>query len=430
MPGQLLIPFVLTFRLWWRYWPQLMALVLAGLLAHHALLWLAVQAGFADRLAGLAMLTLVVLAQLVVTILMFQLLLPALPALQAAQAQARGDSASAPFPGAPTRLASALTVALLPFFAYYAAWGFLGDTVRQYSRLALDLDPFGTQGRILDALDSRWLLLSVAISWLVRKAAKRMQTRSANAFWQILVVVCETNWILVGLYVISRWKDDAFAWIGSRAIWGHLESFWAALTSPVSSAWSATMVPVEATPASPGATLVGLFFYALLPVIWLVMCALIYGYDLRNHRELVQPSRRLARVGERYQAIPKFLRDVIDHFAGGYRSRYVPLANSVRLTMSAGFLLLVTLIVGYRLIDWGSAWLWMGTARLIGPHDVETWRVLSHGLTLLAGSPFRDSSTGILVEPVRICFLAAILETVFSLRLLRSQTQVTRTLDA
>jgi transposase InsO family protein len=27
--------------------------------------------------------------------------------------------------------------AILPFFAYYAAWGFLGDTVREYSRLAL-----------------------------------------------------------------------------------------------------------------------------------------------------------------------------------------------------------------------------------------------------------------------------------------------------
>ncbi|CAN7411269.1 hypothetical protein [Mesorhizobium sp. LjNodule214] len=53
--------------------------------------------------------------------------------------------------------------------------------------------------------------------------------------------------------------------------------------------------------------------------------------------------------------------------------------------------------------------------RLIGPHDLDTWQVLSEGVSLLFGSPFQDSSTGILVEPLRICFLAAILETTFAL---------------
>src|SRR3546814_2676259 len=63
-------PFVLTFRLWGRFWPQLMALVLAGVLAHDVLLLLAVRTGFANHLAGLAVLTLVALAQLVVTVTM------------------------------------------------------------------------------------------------------------------------------------------------------------------------------------------------------------------------------------------------------------------------------------------------------------------------------------------------------------------------
>ncbi|HYG43238.1 MAG TPA: hypothetical protein VEA17_09990, partial [Bordetella sp.] len=141
-------PFGLTFRLWLRFWPQLMALVLTGVLAHELLLLLAVHTGFANHLAGLAVLTLVALTQLVITVTLFQVLLPGLPALRAAQAAARGG-AGGPEEAGSRRLLSAVTIALLPFFAYYAAWGFLGNTVRQYSRLALDLDPFGTHGNIL-----------------------------------------------------------------------------------------------------------------------------------------------------------------------------------------------------------------------------------------------------------------------------------------
>ena len=405
-------PFALTFRLWLRFWPQLMALVLTGVLAHELLLLLAVHTGFANHLAGLAVLTLVALTQLVITVTLFQVLLPGLPALRAAQAAARGG-AGGPEEAGSRRLLSAVTIALLPFFAYYAAWGFLGNTVRQYSRLALDLDPFGTHGNILDALDSRWLLVSVAVSWLVRKVAKRLRERTGRPLWQVVVVLCETNWILIGLYVISRWKSHAWSWLANHNVWENLHGLLNLIATPVAAARAAGMVPAETLVDTPGTLLVQLFFYALLPVVWLVMAALVYGYDVRSDQELLRMHRRIERFGERYRAIPKFLRDFIAHFIGGYRSRYLPVANGVRLTLNAGVVLLITLIVGYRLIEWGGAWLWMGASRLIGPHDLDTWQVLAHGLTLLFGSPFRDSSTGILIEPLRICFLAAILETAF-----------------
>ncbi|WP_447920250.1 hypothetical protein [Achromobacter aegrifaciens] len=406
-----LAPWALTGRLWLRFWPQLMALVLAGTLARDVLLWVAAQTGFANHLAGLAVLTLVALAQLVTTVAMFLVLLPGLPALRDAQAAARaGDAASG---GAQGRLGQALTVALLPFFAYYAAWGFLGDIVRQYSRLAYGLDPLGEHGNVLDALDSRWLLVSVAISWLVRKVAVAARDRSGKGRWQWLVVLCETNWILIGLYVISRWKDQAWQWLADRR---GLEALLQSLTSmltPISNAWAAGAAPVEAQGPGWGAALVSLFFYALLPVVWLVMAALVYGYDVRDDADL-RRYERLERLGGRYRAVPRFLRDFIERFMAGYRKRYLPLASGVRLAFHSGALLLVTLIVGYRLIDWGAAWLWYGAVRLIGPYDLDTWQVLAHGVSLLFGSPFRDSSAGLLIEPLRICFLAAVLESAYA----------------
>ena len=84
-------PFTLTFRLLARFWPQLVALVLAGILAGDLLMLLAARSAFANHMLGLALLTLVALAQLIVTVAMFQLLRPALPAVRAAQAAAGGE---------------------------------------------------------------------------------------------------------------------------------------------------------------------------------------------------------------------------------------------------------------------------------------------------------------------------------------------------
>ncbi|MER9357418.1 hypothetical protein NKI61_29745 [Mesorhizobium sp. M0514] len=414
-------PLGLTFRLWWRFWPQLIAMVLLGILGGDLFMQIAARAAFLNHMAGLALLTLVALTQLIVTVAMFQTLLPGLPAIRAAQQGAR-DKASEKTSGeepssSAARLTHMVTVALLPFFAYYAAWGFLGDTVRQYSRVTLDMAPFGEgSGNVLDVLDSRWLIFSVVISWLVRRFAQAMQKRGgAKSFWQIVVVICETNWIFVGLYVISRWKDDIVGWIMSRNIFSVLQAAADGVANPVSTAFAEPMVPVEVTSIDTTTKLIALFFYMLLPVIWLVMTALIYGYDVRDDKELLRVHDRVERLGARYRSIPKFMREFVEHFISGYRSRYLPIANGVRITLSSGVVLMLTLIVGYRLIDWLAAWAWLGATRIAGPHDLDIWQVLSEGVSLLFGSAFQDSSTGILVEPLRICFLAAILETAFAL---------------
>lgn len=416
MLAEIVRPIGLTLRLLWRFWPQLIALVLLGIVASGLFMRLATHVALINHMAGLALLTLVALTQLVVTVAMFQTLRPALPAMRAAQAAAAGKTSGGAETTGSARLANMVTVALLPFFAYYAAWGFLGDTVRQYSRAALDLAPFGESGNVLDVLDSRWLLFSVAISWLIRRVAKQMQKRGdASSAWQIIVVICETNWIFIGLYVISRWKDAALSWMMSRNIGSFFQAAAESVVTPIGNAMAAaSMMPVEMAPVSASTTLVNLFFYMLVPVIWLVMAALIYGYDVRD-KELMRVHQRVERLGERYRAIPKFLRDFVEHFISGYRSRYLPIANGVRLTLSSGVLLIVVLIVGYRLIEWGAAWAWLGTTRLIGPHDLDSWQVFAHGVTFLFGSPFQDSSTGILVEPLRICLLAAVLESAFAL---------------
>lgn len=413
MLAEVALPIKLTFKLWLRFWPQLVLVVLLGLTISHILMFLAVKTAYMNHYAGLGVLTLVALTQLVTTVSMIQIVRPGLPAVSAAQAQS--DEAIARAGSGFSRLTTIIAIALIPFFAYYAAWGFLGDTVRQYSRLALAMRPFEGGGNVLDVLDSKWILLSVVISWLVRWFAKSMKEKTRRSFWEIVIVVCETNWIFIGLYIISRWKDDWMKALVEGRLWSWFEQLVTGIAQPVSIAYAAVMVPVEQVPESFTAVAVNLFFHALLPVIWLVMVALVYGYDVRDQKELMRVHHRVERFGERYKAVPKFLRDFIEHFISGYRSRYLPIANGVRLTLNSGLLLIITLILGYRFIEWVAAWLWLGIAHLIGPHPLPVWQVIGNGVSFLFGSPLQDSSTGILVEPLRICFLAAVLETAFSM---------------
>ena len=417
MHRELLAPLALTGKLWWRFWPQLMLLVLVGIVINDQLLWVSVQAGYANRLLGLSVLTLVVLTKLIVTVTMLLVMRPALPALAAAHAAALGHEATGGN-GRPARfprlssLAAALTITLLPFFAYYAAWGLLANTVREYSMLYLHLAAFGGSGNPLDVATSSVVIVSVVATWLLRRLFKAMHKRTGAPVWRILVIVCETNWAFIGLYVLSQWKDEAWAWAESTPVWDALRRLWEAIVPSARAAYAA-MVPVEQAPPSASDILTGLFYYAILPVVWLMMAAVVYGHDIAADPGWMR-YRRLERIGSRYGALPRVLRDFIDHFVSGYRSRYLPIANSVRLTLGSGLLLILMLIVAWRAIGWVAVWARYGISHLIGPHDADLWVVINQVPALLFGS-VAGTQPGLLPETLRFCLIAAVLETAFAL---------------
>jgi hypothetical protein len=108
-------PVVLTFQLLRRFWPQLVALVLVGVLANDLLMLLAAKVSLANHMAGLALLTFVALAQLVVTVAIFQVLRPGLPAIGAAQDKAEAEvDPSVNRRAGGSRFAAMVTIAFSP----------------------------------------------------------------------------------------------------------------------------------------------------------------------------------------------------------------------------------------------------------------------------------------------------------------------------
>lgn len=401
----------LTMRILGRYWPQLMALWVAGIIGNLLLNELAAFIGRLNTLAGLSSLSLVVLLKLVVIVGMFQIVRPALPALDAAaQAAANQPVPTATEASTPGGFASVLTLTLVPFFAFYAAWGFLSDTVRDYSKLVLDLMMAGESGNLLQVSGGTWLFVSVAVAWAVRRFAKFMHKRSKAAVWPLVIVICEANWAFIALFVVSNWEGEIRAWIGEMA--ARIGMFLGFL-DPVREAAAGTILPPPPEAATPPLSkrLNSLFLYGLYPVVWMTLAAVVYGYDIANAMPLEEG--RLARAVSRWQAMPKAVRDFVSHFIAGTIKRYRALAEGVGLTLRSGLGLLLTTIVLFRLLDWGSAWAWYGITQLVGPHEFRLWQIIAQGISLFLGSPSAPGD-GVLVMPIKICLLAAALEIGFA----------------
>jgi hypothetical protein len=400
MMADIVRPLALAGSLLGRFWPQLLLIGALGYIARDLLLNAAVAVGLQNALGGMVVLSLVVLTKLMVVVLMFGALRPGMPALASLRQEAT-VAGSGDRPATGDHMLAVTAAAILPFFAYYAAWGFLGDTVREYSRLALQRVPFGERLNIFNFVQSQGMVASIAACWAIRWFAKRMNARARSPYWRLLIVAADATWIFIGLYALGVWKNDLITWIGAGAILQSLNEQLPALSMAAHAADGFTPVEFRAAPLFE--QLQRLFFYALLPLVWLVMAAIINGY------ELSAATAPLPAGTSRADTWRKWFKDFVKHFVGGYRSRYQPILTCLRLTLSTGLATLLTFVIAYRALGWIGAWLWYAATRTIGVDDLATWQVIANALAVFIGSP-SDLDGGILLDAARIALLAAVLE--------------------
>jgi hypothetical protein len=301
-----------------------------------------------------------------------------------------------------------LSIVLVPFFAYYAAWGFLGDVVREYSLLGLRLDPFGAHGPLLRAGDSQWLLLIVAFSWLARKVCEEHLRKHGGFSWRLVATVLSANWVFIGLYALSAYQEQISAWLLQLPF---VDVFIRA-TVAAKAALPALSLPGFLTGwDSALAASRDLFFFVLLPWVWFALAALIYNRKVVATNS--SASVTVGRVEGRYATLPMPVRKVLDKLIGGYRTRYLPIARSIELTLNSGVGFLLLFVVSYRALTWGSAWLWIAAKQLIGPYPQDVWFIFADVLGILVGNPL-SPERGIIFEPLRICLLAAAFDKAFT----------------
>ncbi len=405
----------LSTNLFLRFGAPLSAIWMGSILLNILLLRGAVELGLLSRFAGLIALAPIILLQLIVFAAMFIVLRDGLPLLRRRHQLAEADVVepeTAPRDG--NFFAGALLAVLIPFYGYYAGWGFLSNTLRDYSKLFLDtqnsridfLAPTDNGPTALEVQSSWWIVVAVLLIWVLRRVAKSRHEKTGNRIWPLFIVACETAWALLALYLISGWKDQLVALLAQLPPPRELLDF--LLPAANAEVMSPYTRPIDWAPAfQPLQWLNALFWYSALPLIWFNLGAIIYGHDLNLMTDTTQ--RVTGTVLKRWSGLPKPITDFIGYFWGATVKRWHAVVNGVILAASAGVALTVSVIVLWRFADYLGRWAWVGTAQLVGPQDPAVWQLVEQPLNILFGYPGQPQ-TGLIIVIIQFCILAAGLE--------------------
>jgi hypothetical protein len=378
----------------WRHWPALLFWFFAQRIAYDLCMGLAIALAERSALLSYAAIALLIVTQLVGTIGMFLALRSSL-ALPA-HGGAIGEPARAYQPWV-----TALAVALLPFFAFYAGWGLLEGIQRDFRTAYFVSVSFDNRENLADILRLHGLWIALAVAWAVRALAKRRHVRTGRPLWSVVATACEAYWVFVGVAAVAALYGAVRTWWHSRVVTVAATQWWEAPTLA-----GVSLAPAKSLFEPAWAFLTTAAGAMLMPLVWLAIAALIYGLDLRRQQRLDAADARLRHAVRRYARLHAGWRILADRASAGWNSKGVPLVNGVRLVLRAGLPSLLTLCLGWQLLAYLDATLWLALVRWVGARSHADWEILGQPLSVLFGNP-RMVRAGLVTEVLRVVLLAA-----------------------
>lgn len=378
-------------RLFAAHWPALLAWYLAGTLANYLVIQVAGFVGAYTAIGGLLIMPLAVLAPLTAYVAMFLVLRDGMPQLEELAPRSTDPRERR------RQFGRALLGGILPFFAFYAAWGFLGQDMRSYIERALDVRRvaslvdgvvFGADGAVnrldFDAVTIPIIVLAFAGRWAVKRWASRMPRWTTPASFYL-----EAVWVFLTAYLITDALGQVTGWVQSRQAMLWLGEFRSGLVgpfAPVGFAWDG----VEWLLGEAGGIV-------LLPIAWLTIAGVLYGQAVAASAPKLA-GRVPDRLRTRYGAIPARVRRRLDDVGGSLIGRFRPIGAAFVLMWRAGPALIGGYVLLFTIALALEPLIGLGLTRLLGPHDIEVWRTIDTALVLLVG---------LIVEPVRVVLVAA-----------------------
>lgn len=379
----------------WRYTPQLLAWFLAGWLGNYFALHLAGFVGGWWTTGGLLLLPLAVLARLVSFVAMFLVVRDALRELGLIAAVPDGARERG------TVFLNSLLAGILPFFAVYAAYGFLRDDFFEYVRIGMQVHT----GRIFSGEDVSdedlssagfgvWTWAIIVVAYGLRWGWKRWGERLPRGL-SVVAVYLEAVWLFFFVWTLGDITRALGDWVAHRAamVWlGEARAWLTERIAVIGWLWDGVL------------WLIGQLGGVLLqPLAWLAVAGVIYGQAIAAERitvsERYTENRYLDEARRRFTVLPEWVRTRVGDIGEDLLDRFRPIGRSLLLMWRAGpvvigsYVLLYTLVLALQ--GFGPGWI----VRLIGPQDMGTfWLRYQVPIFLLVP---------MIVEPLRIALVAA-----------------------
>ena len=387
----------------WRRGPELLAAYLVGATAHFLLIRASAVVTAASEFWGMFVHPLPILARLmsyVVMLLMVREALPTLSALAPQRAETRAQRM--------TGLLNATLMAILPFFAFYYAAGYLNEDMRTIIQIATAIQrdwllnsptvaPDGETPFERAELDINLIiLLIVGAAFGLRALAKKFE-KNLPAWTRLASVYLEVVWVFLTVRVIRELVNGAGSWLEGRAgfawLWG-IGDWFASTLPPVAAVWEGTLAAISAA-----AGLIG------PPLAWLMVAGVVYGQAISS-RPLGEQISALTRVKSRFGRVNQTVREgvtfAVDQVAGDTKGRLAVIGKALSLALRAGPIFLGGYVLLYQLWIIAAGWLDVGLLRLFGPIDPATIFWLS---------PVTYTLALVISEPLRAALVAAAYDT-------------------
>ncbi|VEG55727.1 Uncharacterised protein [Mycolicibacterium aurum] len=404
----LLRPFVLCLR----YWPQLAACYLLGLLGRRGAIELAAWVGYDNNVWVALIMPLAGLARLGSYVAMFFVLRQAIPALAA-------------LPRRSARRIDVFSTVIVPFFAIYLAWKLFAEDWIAFQATALDYrigEAMATPGaevlrpETLPVSTAAWALIFGAL--VLRYALSRFKDHLPG--WMIMIrVYVDALWVFLGVSFAAS-KDLTFflnptGWLAERRIVVWFNETRADLFSHLR--------PLEVLWDTVSWTVSTVFGGATIPLLWLAVAAIVYGVTMPE--DWRSAARRLAgeradrvfdraardkRVRERLSRLPEVHRDEAKDWLLSRLGNYRTITDAARLILHGGVLALSLYVLGYLGLAWldmaGSfyrpevraGYLFRSAAWLLEPESQAFWKFAQPALVFVSH---------LIIEPLRVCLIAS-----------------------
>lgn len=367
-----------------------MAWFLAGTLANYGVIQLAGWVGAYSAIGGALLLPVGVLARLISYVAMFLVVRDGMRQLDAI--------APLPETGAARRetFLKALLGSILPFVAFYAAWGLMREDVVAYFQrvLAVNTDLIFTDQQVGDGAVGEltigvWTIVVIVVAFALRWLIKRYNGRLPAAF-AFVAVYLEVLWVYLSLMVISDAVGVITTWVQTRQamVWlAGVREWVSAQLVPVAWVWDA----VEWVLGEAGGII-------LLPLAWLTIAGVIYGQAVAPQ----QVSLRGALVDQarsRWLRAPGWIRARLADIWSEIVSRFQPIGRAIVLMWRAGPVLIGGYVLLYTLLLALESLVGIGLTRVFGPNELGAFWMVNDQIILLA--------IPLIIEPLRIALVSS-----------------------
>lgn len=362
-----------------RHWPALIAWYLAGEAVHQLLLQLAGFVGGYTTLGGLLILPLAVAVRLIAYVAMYLTVRRSLPHVD------RPDGG-----GIFRELGPTILVSILPFFAFYSAWGMLNTDLFEFFNIASSIAFYETNFEA-DQLTDRGGLVSVGVlpvTVLVIALAARLLFSKYSArlpSWTLaLAAYAEVLWTFMFFTLVVQWWGGARQWLEGTVGMSWLRGIgdWFALNiAPVAAIWEGMLWIFGVLAA-----------VLLVPAAWLAVAGVIYGTTFDAAPAAVE--RGLAALRGTAATLSRTL-----------LQRFESLWAAVAVVWRGGPVIFGSAVLAYALWALLERLGTRGLLRAVGGHESWFWSAFLPLLTIAVAA---------IAEPLRVALVATAYDAVIA----------------